>query len=146
MLAGVLLTQFLYGWICTLTIIIFLLFVARRISIKPKKGITQLVEVGVEFIVNLVDGAFDDKEVAKRNAPYFVTIFFFILFNNWLAYCLLWEKALPLMAIRYLGPLPADLSATVAMGVITMGFVYYGSIKYSGGFKKYLGHFFVRKP
>src|SRR5665213_2566880 len=32
------------------------------------------------------------------------------------------------------------------MGIVTMGFVYYASIKYSGGLKKYMAHFFVGSP
>jgi F-type H+-transporting ATPase subunit a len=136
----------LYGWISTLVIIIFLLFVARKVSVKPKRGLIQLVEVGVEFIVNLVEGAFDDIEVAKKTAPYFVTIFFFILLNNWLGLLPFVGEGFTSNGYPLLRPFTADLSATVAMGVITMGFVYYGSIKYSGGFKQYMGHFFVGSP
>ena len=44
----------------------------------------QIVEIGVDFITDTVMGAFDDKKVARRYVPFFVTLFFFILFNNWL--------------------------------------------------------------
>ena len=74
----------LYGWICAVLLIIVFTWVARKITIKPKKGFIQIVEVGVDFISNLVENSFDDKRVGKKYVPFFVTLFFFILFNNWL--------------------------------------------------------------
>src|SRR5579872_6417954 len=73
-----------YGWICAVLIIIVLTIVAKMVTIKPRGGLIQLIESGVSFIDNLVEGAFDDKKVAAKYSPYFVTLFFFILFNNWL--------------------------------------------------------------
>src|ERR1035438_7254524 len=74
----------LYGWICAVLLIIVFTWVARKITIKPKKGFIQIVEVGVDFISNLVENSFDDKRVGKKYVPFFVTLLFFILFNNWL--------------------------------------------------------------
>ena len=37
----------LYGWICAVVIVAFLIWVSRRVSIKPIYRITQFVEIGV---------------------------------------------------------------------------------------------------
>ena len=71
----------LYGWICCVLLIVLFIWVARRVSIKPKGGFIQVVEVGVDFISNLVENAFDNKEIGRKYVPFFVTLFFFILFN-----------------------------------------------------------------
>ncbi len=137
----------LYGWICSAVIIILFSWVARRITVKPKGGFIQLVEIGADFISNTVEGAFDDKKVARKYMPFFVTLFFFILFNNWLG-------LLPIVGEGFqarggaplLRPFTGDLNGTFAMGAMTMVLVYTASVRESGGLLKYLRHFFVGSP
>lgn len=137
----------LYGWICSALLIVLFIWIARLVTVKPKGGFIQIVEIGVDFITNLVEGAFDDKKVARRYVPFFVTLFFFILFNNWLG-------LLPIVGEGFqapdgaplLRPFTGDLNGTFAMGVITMVLVYGASIRESGGPLKYLRHFFVGSP
>lgn len=137
----------LYGWICALAIIVLFTFLARRVTVKPRGGLVQLVEIGVDFISRLVTNAFDDKEVGRKYVPFFVTLFFFILFNNWLG-------LLPIVGEGFQAPdgaplfrpFTGDLNGTFAMGVLTMILVYGASIKESGGLLKYLRHFFVGSP
>lgn len=137
----------LYGWICSVVLIILFSWVARRVTVKPKGGFIQLVEIGVDFISNTVEGAFDDKKVARKYMPFFVTLFFFILFNNWLG-------LLPIVGEGFqsrggaplLRPFTGDLNGTFAMGAMTMVLVYTASVRESGGLLKYLRHFFVGSP
>jgi F-type H+-transporting ATPase subunit a len=137
----------LYGWICAVVIILLFSIIARRVTIKPKAGLTQVVEIGVDFISNLVMNAFDDKKVGRRYVPFFVTLFFFILFNNWLG-------LLPIVGEGFQAPdgaplfrpFTGDLNGTFAMGILTMILVYGASIRESGGLLKYLRHFFVGSP
>jgi F-type H+-transporting ATPase subunit a len=136
----------LYGWLCTILIIVTLVTVARRITEHPKGGLIQFVEVGVEFIQNLVVGAFDDKTKARRYVPYFVTIFFFILFSNWLGLVPGIGEAFHIGGSPLLRPFTADLNGTFAIGLVTMGIVYSASVRESGGMMKYLRHFFVGSP
>jgi F-type H+-transporting ATPase subunit a len=136
----------LYGWICILAIIIVMVAVARRVTVKPKGGLIQVIEAGVDFISNLVHGAFDDKTVAERYTPYFVTIFFFILFNNWLGLLPFVGEGIQSNHFPLLRPFTGDLNATLALGLVTMIVVYSASVKESGGIKKYLMHFFVGSP
>lgn len=137
----------LYGWICSVILIVLFVAIARRVTVKPKAGFIQVVEVGVDFITNLVEGAFDDKQVGRKYVPFFVTLFFFILFNNWLG-------LLPIVGEGFQAhggtplfrPFTGDLDGTFAMGAITMILVYGASIKEAGGLFKYLRHFFVGSP
>lgn len=136
----------LYGWISAIIICTVLILVARRVTIKPRGGLVQFIEMGVDFITNLVEGAFDDKKVARKYVPYFVTIFFFILFNNWLGLLPFVGEGFRSGENPLLRPFTGDLNATFAIGIVTMVVVYSASIRESGGLGKYLGHFFVGSP
>ncbi len=137
----------LYGWICSVVLIILFSAVARRVTVKPKGGFVQIVEIGVDFIENTVMGAFDDKQVGRRYVPFFVTLFFFILFNNWLGLLPIVGEGLQTHnGAPLFRPFTGDLDGTAAMGVLTMVLVYGASIKESGGLFKYLRHFFVGSP
>ena len=137
----------LYGWICAVVLIVLFAVVARRITVWPKSGFTQIVEVGVDFITGTVMGAFDDKKVGRRYVPVFVSLFFFILFNNWLGLLPIVGEGFQTQAgAPLLRPFTGDLNATFAMGAMTMALVYGASIKESGGLLKYLRHFFVGDP
>ncbi|HVX56756.1 MAG TPA: F0F1 ATP synthase subunit A [Candidatus Saccharimonadales bacterium] len=137
----------LYGWACAIVLITLFIWVARRVTVKPKGGFVQIVEIGVDFIANTVEGAFDDKKVARKYMPFFVTLFFFILFNNWLGLLpIVGEGFQTHGGAPFLRPFTGDLNATFAMGAFTMIFVYGASIKEAGGVPKYLRHFFVGDP
>lgn len=136
----------LYGWICAVIITGFMLWVARRVRVKPVGGPVQVIEVGVEFIRDLVENAFDNKQTGRKYVPYFVTLFFFILFNNWLG-------LLPFVGEGFHGgenpllrPFTGDLNGTLAIGVVTMLFVYGASIREAGGPLQYIRHFFIGNP
>jgi len=136
----------LYGWVCTLFIIALLTWTARKVTVKPKGGLVQFVEAGVTFITNLVENAFEDKKIARKYVPFFVTIFFFILLSNWLGLLPIVGEGFHRGAFPLLRPFTADLDGTLAMGAITMLVVYGASIKESGGLRRYLRHFFVGSP
>ena len=112
---------------------------------KQKGGLIQVVEAGVDFITNLVEGAFDDKERGRKYVPYFVTLFFFILLNNWLGLVPGVGEAITIHGSPLLRPFTGDWDATLAAAVITMGLVYGASIR-AAGFKKYIQHFFIGSP
>src|ERR1700722_19444656 len=67
----------LWGWIVSAVIIVLLILVARRVTVKPKRGLIQYIEAGVSFVSDLVENAFTDKAVGRKYVPYFVTLFFF---------------------------------------------------------------------
>jgi F-type H+-transporting ATPase subunit a len=135
-----------YGWICSVVLIITFIWVARKITVKPKGGFIQFVEVGADFITNLVVNAFDDKKKGRKYVPYFVTLFFFILFNNWLGLVPGVGEGVHVGSLPLLRPFTGDLNATLAIGLITMLVVYGSSIRESGSIRNYLRHFFVGNP
>ena len=136
----------LLGWVVALLIIVAMVSIARRVTIKPRGGVVQFVEAGVEFIRNLVESSFDDKSKARRYVPYFVTIFFFILLSNWLGLVPGVGEAATSNDNPLLRPFTGDLNGTLAVGVVTMLVVYAASIREAGGFRKYIGHFFLGSP
>jgi F-type H+-transporting ATPase subunit a len=136
----------LYGWICAVIMIVVLTWTARKVSVKPKGGFVQFVEVGAEFITSTVESGFDDKSRARKYVPYFVTLFFFLLFNNWLGLVPGVGEAITIHGVPLFRPFTGDLNATFAAGLVTMLVVYISSIRESGSVMKYLGHFFVGNP
>lgn len=135
-----------YGWICAVVIVAFLIWVSRKLTIKPKRGLPQFVEIGVEFINNLVENSFDDKQKGRKYVPFFVTLFFFILLNNWLGLLPIVGEGLQANGHPAFRPFTADLNATFGIGIITMVVVYTASIREAGGFRKYFRHFFIGSP
>lgn len=132
----------LYGWIGTLIMLVLFIWVAHHITVKPKGGIIQFIEVIAEYIGGTVEGAFDDKQRSAKYVLYFVPLFFFILFNNLIGLIPGVGDSVTAGGNALLRPLTADFNATLAMAVITMGLVYFSSIK-EIGIKSYFGHFFV---
>lgn len=136
----------LYGWICSVAIIITLIFVARRMTLHPKGGFIQLIEFVAEFIRGLVEGAFHDKKKAAKYVPYFLSVFILFLLINWLGLLPFTRDAIESGHTGLLKPFTADLNATFAAALVTMIFVYISSVRESGGFRRYLRHFFVGDP
>lgn len=136
----------LYGWICTLVIIITMIAVAHRVTVKPKGGFVQFIEAGVDFITGLVENVFDDNSKGRTYVPFFVTLFFFILLSNWLGLLPGVGEALHIGNSPLLRAFTADLNGTFAAGIVTMAFVYSSSVRESGGFIKYVRHFFIGNP
>lgn len=136
----------IYGWIVSLVIIAIFVTIARRMTIRPKGGVTQLVEAGTNFITGVVDNAFDDKAKGRKYIPYFVTAFFFIMVSNWLGLLPGVGEAITANENPLLRPFTADFNGTLAIGFVTMLVVYAASIREMGGFKKYVRHFFIGSP
>ncbi len=136
----------LYGWLICILIVAGLMYVARKVTIRPKGGLTQFVEAGVTFASDLVEGAFTDKAVARKYVPFFVTLFFFVLLNNWSGLVPGVGDAIQIHGHPLFRPMTADLNTTVALGLVTMGFVYIASVREVGGFFKYIRHFFMGSP
>jgi F-type H+-transporting ATPase subunit a len=135
----------LYGWASIIFIIIFLTIAARKVTVHPKGGIIQIVEVVAEFIRGTVYNAYDDKAKAKKYLPYFVTLFFFILSVNWLGLLPITRDAFQTHDASLLKPWTGSFNSTLAMAVVTMLFVYTMTLK-ELGFKRFIGHFFVGSP
>jgi F-type H+-transporting ATPase subunit a len=139
----------LYGFIVATFMALVLILVAKKSSVKPKKGLIAVVEMIVEFVINLLEGAFGNRKQAVKYAPIFAVFFFFILFSNIMG---LIPIVGPGIYVPYEGinipifrPFTADLNGTLVMAVIAIITVQVLSIR-SQGFKGHMQHYFTNKP
>ncbi len=130
-----------YAWISSSLIIVLMVIAARKIKIDTSKGPLQFVEIGTDFILNLVHGAIGNREKAVKYAPYFTTMFFFICLSNWLGLIPGVGEAITINGTPALRPFTADLNGTLAIAVVSMFFIQYFAIRESG-IVKHLGHYF----
>lgn len=131
-----------YGWISSVVIIALLIFISRRMTLKPKRGVVQLVEIGTEFIVSTLSGNLGSRAKAIKYAPYFVTTFFFIMLSNWFGLLPGVGEAVTKGEAPLLRPFTADLNGTLAAATVMMVFVQVFAIKESG-FVKHMRHYFA---
>ncbi len=130
-----------YGVICAVLILVVLITVARRMTLKPKGGLTQVIEVGTDFITDLLKNSLNSEEKAVKYAPYFVGIFFFILFSNWLGLLPVVGEAFRGHGEPLLRPFTADLNGTLAAAIVTWLLVQFFAIRESG-VVRHLRHYF----
>lgn len=136
----------LYGWISIIFITAVLIIVARKMTVRPKGGFIQIIEVFAEFIRSTVEGAFENKQKAQKYLPFFLTIFLLILFVNWLGLMPFTRDAIILgEETQLLRPATASFNATIAIAVITMVYVYVSSVR-ELGLGGFFGHFFIGSP
>lgn len=131
----------IYGLISSILIIIFLVIVARRMTVRPKRGVVQFVEIGAEFIISTIQNSMGSRKKAIKYAPIFATAFFFVMFSNWLGLIPGSGESLMYNGQPVIRPFTADLNATLAASTIMMFLVQYFAIKESG-FIKHVRHFF----
>lgn len=132
----------LYAWIASALLIILFTVVARRMTLKPKGGVTQLVEIGTDFITGVIENSLGDREKALKYAPYFVTIFFFIALTNIMGLLPGVGEAVTVGETPLLRAFTADLNGTLAVAVISMVLIQYFAIRESG-FIRHLRHYFA---
>ncbi len=139
----------IYGLICALLLAVLMLFSRKAIRVKASRGVAQIIEILVEFVIGLIEGPLGSREKAAQYAPIFGTFFLFIIFNNIMG-IMPWVGP-GISATTNEGTFPlfraftADLNGTIAMAVIAIGTVQYLSIKESG-FIGHLKHYFTDKP
>ncbi len=140
----------IYGLICSAFIVTIMIIAARRVTMRPKKGLlVGGVESMVEFITGLLESSFGSREKAARFTPIFGVYFIFIIFSNllelvpWVGESLFAESE----GVRHalFRPFTADLNGTIAMAVIAILTVQVLSIK-EQGVKNHLKHYFTDKP
>jgi F-type H+-transporting ATPase subunit a len=131
-----------YGAISSIVIILLFSYVARKMTIIPKRGFTQFVEIGTEFIINTIENSLGSRKKAIRYAPFFATAFFFVLFSNWLGLIPGAGGVISYDKIPAIRPFTADLNGTLAASVVMIFMVQYFSIR-EGGFKKHIRHYFA---
>lgn len=131
----------IYGWACAIVICLGLLIISRLVRVKPRRGLIQFIEAGVEMIMGVIANALGSREKAVKYTPYFATIFFFVLFNNWFGLLPGVGEAITRGDTPLLRPFTADLNGTLAIAVVTMILVQTFAIKESG-LLRHIRHYF----
>lgn len=134
----------IYGWICASVLLILFYLGRRAIKVGGNKGPSQLLDVGTEFIVGLLENTLGSRKMAVQYAPIFASMFFFIMLNNWLGLLPGVGPAIEYNGNSLLRAFTADLNATVAMALFGMILVQVLAIK-QNGLKGHVKHYFPLK-
>lgn len=150
----------LTAWIAAALLIVLAIAVTRNIRFVPR-GLQNVFETAIEYLLGLVEQVVGDKDRARKIFPLVATIFLFILTANWLgilpgvgSFGIYESHGNDLEFIPLLRPANADLNMTVALalisvvaiqmfGVIVLGFFKYGKrfFNFSSPLKTIIGFF-----
>jgi len=145
-LAGISISNsMIYGALSAIFMSWLLVKLAKKIQTKATKGPATILEIVVEFVIGLLEGAFGSRKKAVKYTPVFGTFFLFILFNNLLGLLPLVGPGVNVGGIPVFRPLTADLNGTIALSVIAIIAVQVMSIQ-AQGVKGHLKHYFSDKP
>jgi F-type H+-transporting ATPase subunit a len=135
----------IYGAVVAAFMMFLMVWVTRNISVRPKKGFPAITELLVDYVINLLEGAFGSREKALKYTPIFGTFFVFILFGNLLGLLPVVGPGLTVGETPLFRPFTADINGTIALAVIAIVIVQVLSVKAQGG-KGHLQHYFTNKP
>ena len=142
----------LSAWFATLVLILFFLLGARKKSLVPGR-FQGLIEILVEGAYSSCSGVLG-PELARKAFPVIATIFFFVLFNAWLALLPFYQflgfvqdGEIKAHLLRSAG---TDLNMPLALALISFAFVEYWGFRVHGAgyLKKFfaLGNLFRLRP
>lgn len=121
----------LTGVIASTAILLLMVGIARSMSVSPEKGISGAIDSASDWLLSLIESVTHDRERSIRFFPIVVTIFFFVLINNWIG-------LLPGVGSIHIGEVPlfrgmtADLNATLALAVISVVMIHIYAIREMG--------------
>lgn len=138
-----------YGILCSTLLVVLMIIVRYKIHTKAARGVSQFIEIAVEFVIGLIETPLGSRARAVKYAPVFATFFLFIIFSNLM-------ELLPIVGpgvfartaegnVPLFRPFTADLNGTLAISILAIIFIQYFSIKESG-FMGHLRHYFTDKP
>lgn len=134
----------LLGWLVSAVLVVAFVLAARKVKVTAGGKAVSIIEILTGFIVDLAADVMHDRKKANKYGPFLVTLFCFIIFNNW-------AGLLPGVGSIHSGHFPllrgwtSDLTGTLALGVTSIILVQIYTIRELklGG---YLKHFFTNKP
>src|SRR5690606_10816697 len=118
-----------WGVVSSIFILIALIVTAKGMTVRPKRGFTQFVEIGTEFIISTIQGALGSRKKAIKYAPFFVTAFFFVMFSNWLGLIPGGGETFVYNDQPLVRPFTSDLNGTLAASIVMMFLVQYFAVK-----------------
>ena len=134
----------LSAWVASLALILFFVLGSRKRAMVPGR-FQGVVESVVEGVINFSSSVLG-PEMARKVFPVVATLFFFVLFNAWIALFLVplyqavgfgypggdygfWETKLEIHLIR---PAGTDLNMPLALALVSFVFVEYWGIRTLG--------------
>lgn len=126
----------------------FLIKAAKATSVKPGNLFSQIVEAGCEFVIGTAEGIFHSRAKAVRYAPMLLTLFFFILLNNWagllpgIGTILGRSNGIEAPLLR---PFTSDINGTLALAIVTILLIQVYAIR-ELGVMGHLKHYFSNQP
>lgn len=137
-----------YGLVMAAIVLGLFTLAARRSTVRPESKFAFAIETGVEMILQLGEDNLGSRKNAVRFMPLLLTLFTFILFSNLFS---LVPGVGTVNVATHEGDTPllraftADLNATLAMAILTIGTIQVVAIR-ELGVKKHLQHYFTNKP
>lgn len=119
------------GVIASVTITVIMVWIARSIAVSPGTGLQGAIDAASDWLLSLIDQVVHDRDKSIRFFPIVITIFFFVLVNNWLG-------LLPGVGSIHVGGIPlfrgmtADLNATLALAAISVVMIHIYAIRELG--------------
>lgn len=134
----------LTGLIGSLVILALFIVAARSLTLRPRRGVGSAVEAISEAILDLIEKVTHNRAKAVRFFPLLMTLFMFILVNNWLGLLPGVGSIVihtPHGTIPLFRPATADLNTTLALAVISVVMTQVYAVRELGLFthlKKYI--------
>lgn len=138
----------LYGLLMSVVLLTVFTIAARRSQLRPESKFAFAVESLVDFVLGLGEDNLGSRAKAIRFMPLLLTLFTFILFSNLFALVpgvgtvniTHGSEQVPLLRA-----FTADLNATLAMAILTIGTIQVVAVR-ELGLKKHFQHYFTNKP
>lgn len=137
-----------FGLIMAAVVLTMFTMAASRSQARPQSKFAFAIENLVEFVLQLGEENFGSREKSIKYMPLLLTLFTFILFSN---LCALIPGVGTVNVATAHGETPllraftADLNATLALAILTIGTIQVVAIRQLG-IKKHLMHYFTDKP
>ncbi len=147
----------LMSW-CIMAFLFVIVAVTRKKLKTVPAGLQNIVELGMEKLLNFMESVTGDRREAKKFFPLIATIFIFVILSNWLEIVPglgtigIWEEHHgEQILIPFIRSASADLNVTLAIAIISVfsiqifGIMALGVFKYAGKFISFKGpiEFFV---
>lgn len=134
-----------YGLLMAALVLGLFTWAARHSQARPDSKFAFAVENLVEFVIGLGEDNFGSREKSLKYMPLLLTLFTFILFSN---LCALIPGVGTINVATEEGQVPllraftADLNATLALAILTIGTVQVAAIR-ARGFGTHIKHYFT---
>lgn len=113
----------LTGFVGSIVIVVLFSLAAKRVTLNPKSKFANAIEAVCEMILDLINEVFHDRKKSAKFFPFLMTIFIFILIQNWLG-LLPGVGSITITTPEGLAPLfrgaNADLNTTLALAIISV--------------------------